>query len=467
MKQNLPSHKYAYISAFSSTWCTVSGPPSVLTRLWCSSTPIGQASRRELPANAAVHSPHLPCLDTDKILASSAMFLTTPVSARARILSPCNGELYSSSNLRDLLLAMIQDISHNYMDLMQTFQKAASGFRSVRNVDLMVIGPTAHASSVQAALEENKLNVNVTNSIENSVSHVSTRNGSGLVAVVGMSGRFPGSESIQAFWESLELGQDFHCEVSNLRRSYFGLVSRLTSLQIPKSRFDLREHFDASGNGKNTISTPFGCFLDNPGVFDNRLFNVSPREALQIDPFQRLILMSSYEALEMAGYGQHSLSTASKRVSTYIGQATDDWRRINEQQGIDIYYIPGLTRAFSSGRINYHFKWEGASYNLDTACASSSTAISLACSALLARDCDTALAGGGSILAAPQEFAGLSKGGFLSPTGNCKPFQDSADGYCRGEGVGVVVLKRLEDAIAGNDSKCYVQNLLFFLRISI
>ena len=241
----------------------------------------------------------------------------------------------------------------------------------------------------------------------------------------------------------------------------------LTSLQIPKSRFDLSEHFDASGNGKNTTSTPFGCFLDNPGMFDNHLFNVSPREALQMDPLQRLILMTSYEALEMAGYGQRSSpSSASKRVSTYIGQVTDDWRIVTVCNGIDIYYIPGMARAFTSGRINYHFKWEGASYNLDTACASSSTAIALACSALLARDCDTAVAGGGSILAAPHDFSGLSKGGFLSPTGSCKTFHDSADGYCRGEGTGVVVLKRLEDAMAEKDSKYYAHSLLYFTRFS-
>lgn len=229
----------------------------------------------------------------------------------------------------------------------------------------------------------------------------------------------------------------------------------------------MSEHFDASGKGKNTTKIPFGCFLDNPGLFDNLLFNVSPREAIQMDPHQRLILMCSYEALEMAGYGQHnSPSSASKRVSTYIGQVSDDWRAVTACQGIDIYYVPGLSRAFTSGRINYHFKWEGASYNLDTACSSSSTAISLACTALLARNCDTAVAGGGSILAAPQFFSGLSKGGFLSPTGNCKTFQDSADGYCRGEGIGVVVLKRLEDAIADNDSKCHVQSLIYFPKVS-
>ena len=147
------------------------------------------------------------------------MFLTTPIPAKVRILSPCSGEPYSFSNLHDLLLAIIQDISQNHMDLIQTFQKAASGFRGFRNVHLMVIGPTAHANSIQAALEENKLNVIVATSPEDLVPHISTRDGSGLVAVVGMSGRFPGSESIQAFWESLQRGQDFNCEVSDLQWS--------------------------------------------------------------------------------------------------------------------------------------------------------------------------------------------------------------------------------------------------------
>ena len=217
MKQDLPNHKHAYISTFSSTWCTVSGPPSVLTRLWRSSTPIGEASRLELPAHAAVHSSHLPCLDIPKILASSAMFLTTPVPANVRVLSPCNGEPYRFSNLRDLLTAIIQDVSQNQMDLVKTFRKVASGSKGGRNVHLMVVGPTAHASSVQAALEENNLTVNLANATEDSVPHISTRDGSGLIAVVGMSGRFPGSESIQAFWESLQLGQDLHSEVNSFQ----------------------------------------------------------------------------------------------------------------------------------------------------------------------------------------------------------------------------------------------------------
>ena len=217
MKKNLPRHKHAYIGAFSSAWCTVSGPPSVLTRLWSTSTLIGQASRLELPADAAVHSAHLPGLDTDRILTSPDWFLKTPINAKIKVLSPSNGEPYTASNLGDLILAMIQDISHHHMDLVQTFQKAARGIRGGRNATLMVIGPTAHANPLQAALEANKLKVSVISSLEDIVQHETARDGSGLIAVVGMSGRFPGSESIQAFWESLQLGQDFHQKVSALR----------------------------------------------------------------------------------------------------------------------------------------------------------------------------------------------------------------------------------------------------------
>jgi acyl transferase domain-containing protein len=208
-----------------------------------------------------------------------------------------------------------------------------------------------------------------------------------------------------------------------------------------------------NGFAKNPVSVEYGCFLDNPGYFDSRFFNVSPREAAQMDPIQRLLLMSSYEALEMAGYTQDgSLSTDSKRIATYFGQAADDHKEINHGEGIDMYYVPGVARALAPGRLNYYFKWEGASYSLDSACGSSSSAILLACSALIARDCDPAVAGGGSILNAPHSYSGLSKGGFLSPTGGCKTFRDDADGYCRGEGVGVVILKRLEDAIEDNDN---------------
>ena len=178
-----------------------------------------------------------------------------------------------------------------------------------------------------------------------------------------------------------------------------------------------------------------------------------------MDPIQRLLLLTTYEALEMSGYNLNgSQSTETNRISTYIGQCTDDWCDNNESQGVDVYHIPGVARAFHPGRINHHFKWEGGAYSLDCACASSSTAVASACAALLSRECDTAIAGGGNLLSAPLWFSGLSRGGFLSKTGGCKTFRDDADGYCRGEGVGVVVLKRLEDALAENDNVLAVIN---------
>ena len=254
------------------------------------------------------------------------------------------------------------------------------------------------------------------------------------VAIIGMSGRFPGSENIHEFFESLQKGADFH-------------------ERIPPSRFQVENFLDPDSKLKNSTPTSWGCFLKNPGLFDYRLFNVSPREALHMDPVQRLLLMTSYEALETAGYSsRRTPSSNPDRIATYMAQTTDDWRDVIKGHGIDIYHVPGNVRAFTPGKINYHFKFGGPSCSVDAACAGSSTAIHMACNALLSRECDTALAGGGQINAAPMPFAGAGRGGFLSPTGGCKTFHNDADGYCRGEGVGVVVLKRVEDAIADNDN---------------
>lgn len=177
---------------------------------------------------------------------------------------------------------------------------------------------------------------------------------------------------------------------------------------------------------------------------------MSPREALQTDPTHRLLLMATYEALEMAGYNPDS--KLSEKFGTFIGMATDDWREYNIRQDIDIYYVTGGLRAFAAGRLNYHFKWDGPSYVIDTVCSSSAASIELACAALLKGSIDVAVAGGGNIMTGPNLFTGLSRGGFTSPTGSCKTLDEGADGYCRGDGVGVAILKRLEDAIVSNDN---------------
>lgn len=180
---------------------------------------------------------------------------------------------------------------------------------------------------------------------------------------------------------------------------------------------------------------------------------MSPREASQTDPAQRLLLLTTYEALEMAGYTPDGTpSTAGDRIGTFFGQTLDDYREANASQNIEMYYVSGGIRAFGAGRLNYHFKWEGPSYCVDAACSSSTLSIQMAMSSLRAHECDTAVAGGTNVLTGVDMFSGLSRGSFLSPTGSCKTFDNDADGYCRGDGVGSVILKRLDDAIADGDN---------------
>lgn len=253
------------------------------------------------------------------------------------------------------------------------------------------------------------------------------------LAIIGMSGRFPGAKDNEAFWDLLYQGLDVH-------------------KPVPPSRWDIKTHVDLTETRKNTSATPFGCWLDDPGMFDARFFNISPREAPQIDPAQRLALMTAYEAIEQAGIVPDATpSTRRDRVGVFYGVTSMDWMETNSPQNVDTYFIPGGNQAFIPGRINYCFKFSGPSFAVNTACSSSLAGIHLACNSLWRGEIDTAIAGGTNVLTNPDMTAGLDRGHFLSRTGNCKTFDDSADGYCRGEGVGTVIIKRLDDAIADND----------------
>ncbi|KAL7934399.1 putative polyketide synthase, partial [Trichoderma chlorosporum] len=254
------------------------------------------------------------------------------------------------------------------------------------------------------------------------------------LAIVGMACRMPGgADSPEEFWELLMNGVDTHTTV-------------------PSDRFDVEAHFDPTDEMENSIGTKFGNFISNPGHFDAGFFNMSPREAEQTDPMQRLALVTAYEALEMSGFvPNRTPSSHVSRVGTYYGQASDDYREVNASQKIGTYGIPGTERGFGNGRINYFFKFQGPSFNIDTACSSGLAAVHAACSALWAGDADTAIAGGLNVITNPDIYCMLNKGHFLSKTGQCKVWDAGADGYCRGDGVGSVVIKRLEDALADND----------------
>ncbi|KAI8970630.1 ketoacyl-synt-domain-containing protein [Trametes punicea] len=249
-----------------------------------------------------------------------------------------------------------------------------------------------------------------------------------------MAVELPGAQDVDGLWELLERGLN-------------------TVQQIPQHRFDVsafRDHDGPVGSGRS-MSVNKGNFVESADAFDNLFFQVSPREARSMDPQQRMLLKVAYKALEHAGYCPNATPSFNPDTfATFVGVATNDYV-LNLRNDIDVYYSTGTLQAFLSGRISYVFGFGGPSIVFDTACSSSMVALHQACRALTAGDCNAALAGGVNVISSPDMYLGLARGHFLSESGQCRPWDASADGYCRAEGCGLFVLKRLEDAVAEDD----------------
>ncbi|CAO2656358.1 Nn.00g051610.m01.CDS01 [Neocucurbitaria sp. VM-36] len=439
-ERRIPTSAQAYISAVSVMALTISGPPSTTKRIFSDSDAFKNNTRVPIPVFAPYHAPHIfGQADIDRILDKDAVRHLQQFRPLALVHSATHGKCQTTTSTLDLMRLALSEILLEQVRWDSLLGEVVSQVTAAGSQECAVsaIGVTNVANSLASAL---KAGGQSSISVHDHTSWVSTtdesrgRTQNDKVAIVGMSGRFPGAANPDKLWELLEKGLDVHREV-------------------PADRFDAQAHCDPSGKGKNKSHTPYGCFIDEPGLFDPRFFNMSPREAAQTDPMGRLALTTAYEALEMSGYvPNRTPSTKLQRIGTFYGQTSDDWREINAAENIDTYFITGGVRAFAPGRINYYFKFSGPSYSIDTACSSSLAAIQLACTSLWAGDCDTACAGGLNVLTNPDIFSGLSKGQFLSKTGSCKTYDNDADGYCRGDGCGTVVLKRYEDAIADKDN---------------
>ncbi|KAK4504497.1 hypothetical protein PRZ48_005413 [Zasmidium cellare] len=242
------------------------------------------------------------------------------------------------------------------------------------------------------------------------------------IAVVGMAGRFPEADTLDDLWELMMEG-------------------RSTVKAAPIERLGL-------SHGETKW---WGNFLNDPTSFDNKFFNKSSREALAWDPQQRILLEVIYEALESAGYFGASGFTEPRDYGCYIGAVMNNYYDNLSCHPATAYATVGTSRCYLSGAMSHHFGWTGPALTIDTACSSSLVAIHSACQAIWAGDCSRAVAGGTNVISSPFDYQNLAAAGFLSPSGQCKPFDAAADGYCRGEGVGVVVLKRLSDALKEND----------------
>lgn len=441
-KQGLPKASRPYLSAVTPNSVTLSGPPSVLAEL-LQTTPFSSLKPVKLPVHAPYHASHIYSSSiSDAILAISDTTVLDSFVPRIPLISCSTGKKIIASNYGSLLRAVLNDVLVKQLRWDLVLKECSSQFTKAGDVSatefniypvLSNAAPTLAAALSQATDSRIPIDSAIAESASPMVSTPSGKPEQSKIAIVGHSGRFPDAASTEKFWDLLHAGLDVHRE-------------------IPKDRFDGQAHFDPTGKKKNTSRVQYGCFIEEPGLFDARFFNMSPRESCQADPGQRLAITTAYEAMEMAGFvPDRTPSSQRDRIGLFYGMTSDDWREVNSGQNIDTYFIPGGNRAFTPGRINYHFKFSGPSFSIDTACSSSFAAIHTACNSLWRGDCDTAIAGGTNVITNPDNFAGLDRGHFLSTTGNCNTFDDAANGYCRADAVGSVILKRLEDAEADKD----------------
>uniref|UniRef100_UPI001C2F5675 SDR family NAD(P)-dependent oxidoreductase n=1 Tax=Paenibacillus sp. GbtcB18 TaxID=2824763 RepID=UPI001C2F5675 len=247
------------------------------------------------------------------------------------------------------------------------------------------------------------------------------------IAIIGMSGRYPDANDLEMYWNNLANGK------SSIR-------------EIPQARWDVNEYIDSP---KGNIYCKWMGYLDGAEYFDPLFFNISPSEAELMDPQHRLFLQESYRAFQDAGYSPKELS--GKNCGVYLGIMSSEYGTMLYQNPASINNVVGNSYAIAAARISYFLNLKGPAIPVDTACSSALVATHLACQALANKEIEMALVGGVSLYLAPESYISMCSAGMLSVEGQCKSFDNNADGFVPGEGVGALVLKRLKDAEADND----------------
>lgn len=255
------------------------------------------------------------------------------------------------------------------------------------------------------------------------------------IAIVGMACRLPGAANLDAYWRLL-------------------VERRSATREVPTDRWNLDEFYDPQPNIPGKINTRWGGFVDNVDQFDPLFFGITPREAGKMDPQQRLLVEVAWEALENGCLAPERM--AGSNTGVFIGIGGTDYSKLpahydNYFEHIDAYGGTGNALSIAANRLSYLLDLHGPSMAVDTACSSALVALHLAVTSLRSRESDAALAGGVNLILGPETTIAFSNAHMLSPDGQCRPFDASANGYVRGEGCGIVVLKRLTDAIQAGD----------------
>ncbi|MCB0084117.1 MAG: polyketide synthase, partial [Caldilineaceae bacterium] len=251
------------------------------------------------------------------------------------------------------------------------------------------------------------------------------------IAIIGMGCRLPGgADTPEQYWENLRQGVDAITE-------------------IPRERWDIDEYYDPDPAAPGKMYVRYGGFIDQVEQFDPLFFGLSPRETLKMDPQHRLLLATSWEAIERAGIAHDTLRN--QPVGVFVGMSTGEYAKDLYAQMDDFYTVTGNIPSTASGRLSFLLGLTEPCLAVDTACSSALTAIHLACQSLRNNECNLALAAGVYLNLSPDITALFAKGNVFAPDGHCKTFDAAADGYVRGEGCGVIVLKRLSAALANGD----------------
>ncbi|WP_054741567.1 type I polyketide synthase [Cellulosilyticum ruminicola] len=281
----------------------------------------------------------------------------------------------------------------------------------------------------QAKEEIKKLNSNYKSNEQECTPQEYTANDQ-VIAIIGISGRYPNASNIQEYWNNLEKG------INGVR-------------EIPNSRWNLEEYYDPDKNKEGKFYCKWMGMLDDIECFDSLFFEIPPSEAESMDPQHRLFLQEGYKAFEDAGYSRTTLNN--KKCGVYLGIINGEYSGLSKQNGVENNSITGSSNAIGVARIAYYLNLKGPAIPIDTACSSSLVSTHLAIQSLVNGEIEMALVGGVSLYIDPESYVGMCSAGMLSPDGKCKAFDNEANGFVPGESVGAIVLKRLKDAQADHD----------------
>jgi hypothetical protein len=327
ISQKLPQMTRPWISAVSENNVTISGPPNVLDALLVFPA-LATCKIIRVPVCAPYHAPHIfENTAIDAVLEQASNISLPHRKSRIPTLSSSSGRVIWDGSLQSIMRSAITDVLIYSVNWRLVTRGCVSHFKAVDATNIVVYSiATGADQSLSAAIESKLSGHSDGSSIRTERISVQTQNldtetppashEKAKIAIIGMSGRFPESEDLDEYWKLLTLGLDVH-------------------KPAPDFHWDVATHVDVSGARKNTSATPYGCWLKNPGAFDAKFFNMSPREAPQVDPAQRLALATAYEAMEFAGMVPDATpSTKRDRVGIFYGVTSNDWMETNSAQNI-------------------------------------------------------------------------------------------------------------------------------------